>query len=281
MYIAIRIHPFIFVGNTTEQAATVVADSIKMRMKDALYGGTLCQDIIMRGASLNVTQLISPEGKAFAGAICKEIPVFTTVFTPAATTQSFSSSPGQPNSTPTTVIVASSSFGGVIGISSFMGILSLIMLIGLLRFNYAMSVLPVQKNKKEDHLYNILVVLNDFEEAVLENIRHDDIIFFRGTEINSEADSNDWVMNTTTDVLERRFEVQFYDKYDLLGKSGVNEDKLKCKNDVKGEKTVVKEDFEHQAKLLVGMIITVKELDAKASRKKRETVEKKKSTGLY
>ena len=251
-----------------------MTESIKIKVKDALYGGTLCEEFIKRGANLNVTELTSPEGKAAAGALCEETPVFSTVLTPAVTSQPSSRPSGQPNSSPTSqpsmmpespISIPSS----VIGTGSFMGILSLIILIGVLRFNSSMSALLLQKkDEKEIHLYNILVVLNDYEEAILENIRHDDIIFFRETEFIDESTSNDWIMNTTTDVLERRFEVQFYDQYDLLGQSGVDEDELKWKHGVAGDKAVVKEVYVHKAKLLVGMIIAVKDLNARALRKK-------------
>ena len=255
----------IFTANSTEKAVALMTDSIKIRVKDAVNSGTLCQQFIKRGVYLNVTVLMSPEGLAAAGAVCDETPVFTTVFTPAMITQPSSSPSGQPSSSPT-MMPQSSLSSSVVGTSSFIGILTIILLIAVLRFNSAMSALLVQKkDEPENHLYNILVVLNEDEEAILENIRHDDIIFFRETEIEDESTSNDWIMNATNEVLERRFEVQFYDQYDLLGQSGVDEDEVKCKHGVMGDKVVTKEIYVHKAKLLVGMIITVKELTAKGS----------------
>ena len=241
-----------------------MTDSIKIMVKDAVNSGTLCQQFINRGIYLNVTALMSPEGLAAAGAVCDEEPVFTSVFIPAMTSQPSSSPSGLPSTAPTMKPISSNST--VVVTSSFIGFLTIILLIGFLRFNSAMAALFLRKKEeKKNHLYNILVVLNKDEEAILENIRHDDIVFYRGTETPDASTPTEWIMNDTNGVLERRFEVQFYDQYDLLGQSGVDEDDLKCKHGVIGDKVVTKEVYVHQPKLLVGMIITVKELRAKVS----------------
>ena len=148
----------------------------------------------------------------------------------------------------------------------------IIILIGLLRFiPSAMDTFMAKKAYKRGHLYNILVVLNGEEMAVLENIRHEDIAHYRHISENDrdrnrdkdrdrskERDSyvNDWTMNTSSELLQKRQEVLFYDVYDLLGESGMGEEaEFSADHTLEGDKVVTKENYVHNAHLQTGMII--------------------------
>lgn len=72
-------------------------------------------------------------------------------------------------------------------------------------------------------MYDILVILNNEEEAILENISHDDIVFFRSTKSEDGCHAIGWSMNASPDALIRHFEVQFLDRCDLLGQSGLQD----------------------------------------------------------
>ena len=149
----------------------------------------------------------------------------------------------------------------------------MILLIALLRFHPIVTAyFAVKKGEKEGHLYDILMVLNEDEEAIIENIRHEDIVFFRRTNCENENQSYTWMMNATSDLLEKRFEVQFLDQYDLLGQGGDNGlDSLG--HAVLGDKLVTKEVYVHEAKLHTGMIIKVKSLADQKSQQKQKQIE--------
>jgi hypothetical protein len=74
--------------------------------------------------------------------------------------------------------------------------------------------------KERGHLYDILVIVDDYEELILKNISHVDIAYFRDTK---SPYSQPWEMNDADDVLEKHYEVEFFDRYDLMGR---NKDKL-------------------------------------------------------
>lgn len=148
----------------------------------------------------------------------------------------------------------------------------IVILIGLLRFiPSAMDTFMAKKAYKRGHLYNILVVLNGEEMAVLENIRHEDIAHYRhiseknrdrnrdkDRDRGKERDSyvNDWTMNTSFELLQKRQEVLFYDVYDLLGESGMGEEaEFSADHTLEGDKVVTKENYVHNAHLQTGMII--------------------------
>jgi hypothetical protein len=98
------------------------------------------------------------------------------------------------------------------------------------------------KKDMTDHKYDILVVYNDNQDIIIENIDHKEIVFFRSTKIQSKNQTLGWVINSMPDALEKRFEVKFFDKYDLLNEG--NTDKTYFKN--------------HLPELQIGMIIRVK-----------------------
>ena len=266
----------IFLANTSVEDVELMTESIKVQVKVALASDTLCQQYVRRGNYLNVTLLQSDSNLASAGALCEQHTITVTLTAP--TSQPSSNPSGQPSTTPShytktrplltiapTAIVS----------SSFIGILAIIILISILRFNSAMlALVMVKKDEKKGHLYNILVVLNDDEEAILENIRHEDIAFFRSTEVLDGRYTNEWIMNDTNDVFERRFEVQFYDQFDLLGQSGVDDVEVRSKEAVVGDKRVKKEVYVHKARLQIGMIIAVKPLRSKNSGRNTKSTNK-------
>lgn len=206
---------------------------------------------------LNVTVLMDPTGRTAIRDLCSGKASFATIITPITTIYQPSNRPsGSPTMMPTnlpTVAMHSSLTSG------FMGFISIILLISLLRFHPVVTaMLSAKKEPKEGHLYDILVVLNENEEAIIENIRHEDIAFFRRTYVESDDQSLVWMMNATADLLEKRFEVQFFDHYDLLGQSGLDEKFGKTGHAVVGDKLITKEIYMHDAKLHMGMIIRVK-----------------------
>ena len=170
-----------------------------------------------------MTTLLTPNAITGIGQVCKQVPVFNTVV--------FIQQP-PPTQTPTAQPVSDSSGHSPSKIVStnFFGFLALLGLIGFFRFCPPLKPLMKKylfKSKKEDkHLYNILVVLSESESAVFENIKHEDIAFYRpiksgkneskSDEDDDDCDINIWVKNDTTDALKRRTEVQFYDTCNLL-----------------------------------------------------------------
>ena len=221
-----------------------------------MKSGTLCQTFIDRAFILNVTFLMTPESVAASGAACSEQPVFTSVYTPGGTSQPSSQPSSRPSSQPSEPPVQRKK---KLATSGFVGFLTIVFLIWFLRF-FPTVLGMMKKHEKIGHLYDILVVISDDEEAILENIRHEDITFFRRTNVEDPSQSLKWTMNSTSDLLEARFEVQFLDHYDLLGESGPAEGDADgaVGHAVRGDKLVTKETYVHEAGQQMGMIIRVK-----------------------
>jgi hypothetical protein len=102
-------------------------------------------------------------------------------------------------------------------------------MIGFVRFWYVQywsdlfSLILVKKDRYltehkylTDYQYDILMVYSDNRDIILENIDHQDIVFFRRTNKQSKDQPLGWVINCVPDALEKRFEVKFFDRYDLL-----------------------------------------------------------------
>lgn len=86
---------------------------------------------------------------------------------------------------------------------------------GLLRFSpHAAQLLLAKQN--QCHLYDVLVVINDQEEALLQNIRHDDILLYRHPVFDDLNPPESWRMNSASQPLEKRSEVQFLDLFHIL-----------------------------------------------------------------
>jgi hypothetical protein len=234
----------------------LITDSIKILVRKVMKSGTLCQTFIDRAFLLNVTFLMTPEGVAASGAACSEEPVFTSVYTPGGSSQPSSQPSSPPTSNPTEPPVQRKK---KLATSGFVGFLTIVFLIWFLRFFPSMLGM-MKKTEKVGHLYDILVVISDDEEAILENIRHEDITFFRRTNVEDPSQSLKWSMNSTSDVLEARFEVQFLDHYDLLGEGGPADEDAEGNvgHKLSGDKLVTKETYVHEAGLQLGMIIRVK-----------------------
>lgn len=235
----------------------LITDSIKLLVKKAMTSATLCKVFVDRAFTLNVTFLMNAGGVADAGTVCTEEPVFTVIYTPGGTNQPTSQPSSQPSSAPT----SSHRHKLKLVTSGFIGFLVIVAFIWFLRFYPALLAIIMKKEEeKPAHLYDILVVISEDEEAILENIKHQDIAFYRRTNVEDPSQSLRWTMNATSDVLEKRFEVQFLDHFDLLGDSGPKaENKADAvDHSVIGDKLVTKEVYVHDAGLQMGMIIKVK-----------------------
>lgn len=244
----------------------LITDSIKIMVRNGLSNHKLCEQFILRGIYLNVSILMDPASQAAAGAFCQPKSLFYTINTPLMTSQPSSMPSGAPSSIPAQFVNIDRNEST----DTLWGFLTIILLIAILRFNSVFTTLLTKRGECACHLYDILVVLGDEEEAILENIRHDDIMFFRRTQLGNTSQSAEWMMNSSPLLFEKRFEVQFYDQFDLLGESGLDGNEILATDKIIGDKIVTKEVYIHKATLQVGMIIRVKrlkELDERSSAK--------------
>jgi hypothetical protein len=232
-----------------------------------MTSNTLCEQFVSRAHSLNVSFLTIPGGLAASGAVCDGDATYTTVYNPGSSNTNYPT--GQPSSSPTrpTHKRQPRMFTG-----GFIGFLIIVLLIWFLRFYPAFIGLFRKKEKKDSHLYDVLVVVNDYEEAILENVKHQDIAFFRKMpnktdiveKIEKSPKSIRWSMNDTAELLEKRMEVQFFDQYDLLGnnsKGRDDNDGRPCRSvdhALTGNQLVTKEVYVQEARLQMGMILRVK-----------------------
>jgi hypothetical protein len=142
--------------------------------------------------------------------------------------------------------------GGLAGLLA----LSIFGVWGFLRsLPYCVGLIVIKK--KGCHVYDILVIVDDSEELVLKNIRHEDIAYFRKTEVLELT----WEVNDTNDVITKRSEVEFFDRYNLMGRgldTNGNE-KGTCSMDfmMSKDKAAWRESHTHQSSLETGMIIRV------------------------
>ena len=242
----------------TSEATLLTGDSIRIKIRSAVTSAKLCQEFVDRVEYLNVTVLLDPTNYYAITDLCRGKVTFSTIITPTLITDQPSHRPsGSPTMTPSihpTVAMHTSVTSG------FIGFICMILLIAFLRFHPVITaMLSKKKNQEVGNLYDILVVLSEDEEAIIENVRHEDIAFFRRTEAkDNDVQTLVWMMNATSDALEKRFEVQFFDQFDLLGESGLDAKENHIGHAVVGDKLVTKEIYAHEAKLHMGMIIRVK-----------------------
>ena len=260
------------VGNTTADETLLIGDQIRIRIKNGITNSDLCNSFLERVIYLNVTQLLTPGSLSNIRDLCLGTATFSSISNPVVTSSQPSQRPsGMPTSVPTNQPTLAPH---AIVTSGFIGFLCMILLIALLRFHPIVTAFfAVKKGEKEGHLYDILMVLNEDEEAIIENIRHEDIVLFRRTNCDNDNQSYTWMMNATSEILEKRFEVQFFDQYDLLGQGGLNNREDSLGHAVLGDKLVTKEVYVHEAKLHTGMIIKVKSLAEQKLQQKQKQIE--------
>lgn len=245
--------PFITAVNSSRLIDKIFA-AIKSDVSTALSTGTLCKRLATSAGERNVSSIMAPIA---IKNMCNKTAVFVTAFIAAPLIPISMNPTGQPTSTPSsyqpppkTSIVS----------QKMIGLLSIMFLIGVLRFIPSLiDIFYGKKVQKGGHLYNILVVLKGEEMAVLENIRHEDISFFRKMTIESAADTLNWQMNATSNILEKHQEVRFFDVYDLLGSKIINQnDEILRERSSKGNRVVRKEVLRDKTQLQTGMIILVR-----------------------
>jgi hypothetical protein len=205
----------------------------------------------MKSGKLNtVPFLLLPISIGSIGAMCntQNEPTFKTMFIRRYERQPSSMPSGSPSEQPThspkpvkprlvTVV--------------FVGALSIGCLIGCLGiFSAIYTFFPVKKTIC--HKYDIFLII-DNDEVIIENINHDDIVYFRRTWIEEDHHKLNWIINANRDVLEKRFEVKFFDHYDLLNTEGMTDiDDGKTEDGSNADASLYK------AKMHTGMIIRVK-----------------------
>ena len=254
--LSINDHNLVIPGNTSAASVALMTDSLNILAQRALTDNNLCHQFVNRAVLLNVTFMMTPSGRAAAGAVCVQR---AAVVDPQSPVQPSFMPSVSLNSAPT-AIRNHTKTDSTLFTSSFVCFLIVTLLIGLLRLSLSLRSSVMKAEEHPGHLYDILVVINDDEEAIIENIAHKDIAFFRRTAIENPSHSLSWLMNATSDALEKRFEVQFFDHFDLLGQSGPpqGDEDASVQHGVSRGKLFTKELYLHDAGLQMGMIIKVK-----------------------
>ena len=220
----------------------------------AVSQGTLCSQLETSAGQYNVSSLMP---SIAINSLCFQTPIFATVFVPG-TSQLPTASPSGTALIPPAVPTDDAEKRKFIEFKTVV-LLAFMVLIGILRFGPSLrDIYAVKKVPPSDHLYSILVVLNDEENAVLENIRHADIAFYRELNFDYQEHAG-WMMNTTGEIFEKRQEVQFFDIYGLLGKSETYGKEVQ---------TVTTEAYSRSAGLQRGMIIQARPAEGWISNKK-------------
>ena len=222
-----------------------IGASIINKVLFVLSNGSFCSKLVLCAHDNNVTILLTASAIKSIGDVCQRTPVFDTVFIAGYDTQPSSQPSSSPTSRPTFHPKTK------VATANFVGILTIVALIGLFRaYPSLLSINVTKMKKKAGHLYDILVVLSDTEHAILENIKHEDISYFRRTEVVRDGQTTVWLINKTGNVLEKRFEVEFYDANHLLGNR-----RGRLSENGKPEAITGRID---ESSLAVGMIVRVK-----------------------
>jgi hypothetical protein len=224
---------------------------IRTKLAAVIKDGSFCEQMIVSMRDNSVSWMTTRDGIDAIRNICYKNAPFAVV-----PYSDFNWQPtGQPSSSPSHIPTEAPTIKPIIATGSFIGFLAIVVLIAIIRFSPSLiDVVYPKLFEPKNHLYNILVVIDDNEEAVLQNIRHQDIVYYRRTVFVDREEGNqisDWTTNKASDLLEKRFEVQFIDVYNLLGMAS-NDHEM---NDTDG-KNEIKEVHNHT--LITGMIVQVK-----------------------
>ena len=232
-----------------------MSTSIQNGIFTIMSDGSMCRLIVISAAKSNLTSLNSTSALQNLFDVCNSIPVYATIFIPGHETQPSSQPTGQPTAIPSQVKFDRPNLFS----NKIIGVLVMITLVGFFRFKPSViDIFAVKLYQEESHLYNILVFLNNDEQAIMVNIRHEDILYFRRTTVDENCQTVHWLQNSSSDPLETRFEVQFFDVYDLLGSNNNKSNRsVGVEKITKKGKLIAEETYTTEISLQVGMIITV------------------------
>jgi hypothetical protein len=217
-------------GNDTTVTVDNDIAATETRMTTAVFTGAFCKELVTSSRLNNVTNLVTPIGIRDIGALCDttRIPVYNSLFIAGTKTQPTSRPSDGPSKAPTN---PPTHVKPEVMTTSVIGFVAVVILIFFLRFfPYLMSLFFEKPKKSIGHRYDVLVMIDNNHDAILENINHEDIAFFRRTEIKEKDQKIAWIINNTPIALEKRSEVKFFDKYELL-----NDDSIKGEKDKKIE----------------------------------------------
>ena len=157
----------------------VLTNATKTRLKSEISTSSFCNKVVQNVIASNVTTLHTPEQVLEIYAICglkSSSPV--TYQAKVIPVKRYPTS--QPTSQPTTIPLPQPTIRQHLVTIHFIGYLLIILVLACLRCApVIIACCTKDLAPKRSHLYDILVILNDTEEAVFQNVRHEDIVFSR------------------------------------------------------------------------------------------------------
>ena len=170
-----------FVLNWVDAAGSTTIDVgafnaiIQAKLAAVIKTSDWCNKVAENVTAANVTVLHIPSQIRAIHDICGNLT--TTVKFASVVIPSPKFPTGQPTSTPSSYIppvpLARRSY------STFAFIIFIIIIIAILRCCLVCFAIGGKRTEEKSHLYDILVILNGDEEAIFENVRHEDIVFTR------------------------------------------------------------------------------------------------------
>ena len=162
-------------ANTAEgDLAELTAKVVKM-LAAKIKTSDWCNKVAENVTAANVTVLHIPSQIRAIHDICGNL---STIVRFASTVVPFPILPtGQPTSTPSSYVPPVPL--GRRSYSTFAFIIFIIIIIAVLRCCLVCFAIGGKRIEEKSHLYDILVILNGDEEAIFENVRHEDIVFTR------------------------------------------------------------------------------------------------------
>lgn len=157
----------------------VVSNATRKDLVSAMASGVFCNNIADSMLKSNVTGLSSPDQISAIRAICKSTSPRVAFVSNVVPTAYRPSSPPTSRPLPYRGFMSTDTTKHLVTVP-FLGYMFIILLLGCLRCAPCLfGCGTLGKDEGSPHLYDILVILNDEEEAIFENIRHEDITFFR------------------------------------------------------------------------------------------------------
>ena len=152
---------------------------IRAQLASVIANRVFCENVVNNVLKYNVSTLQIPSQIAAINAICGATALqnvhMLSLFIP------YQAEPtGQPSSQPTVLSTEPPPVHTHTITIVFICIIIIIIMIACLRCCIiVVACCSKPKVKEHSHLYDILVILNDDEEAIFENVRHEDIVFSR------------------------------------------------------------------------------------------------------
>jgi hypothetical protein len=232
-------------GDTSPQSAAAITQA----METALSTGTLCDQLEIRAAAHGLIFMATPQGAISLRAICSQ-PKISLISSNLSLLNYPTASKKDRKGRFQLLTLTSGATSLLIAIAA----------IAFLRFLASCCLVRLERGEEREggHLYDVLVKLTNGQEVVLEDIHHEDIVFYRTHDTHG---ATEWTMNATPHILLYQYTVQFFDIDNLLNLSRLDKDSevttMEASREFREKPSQVKL-ISSETEMKIGIIVNVK-----------------------